>query len=62
MVHLLLRNLLILLKLVRNIIGKLGITRYKNTERNLKSQNNNFLTKPIEENNLKNNKDKNNKL
>lgn len=62
MVHLLLRNLLILLRLVRNIIGKLDTTKYKNTERNLKNQNNNFLTKPIDENNLKNNKDKNNKL
>jgi hypothetical protein len=61
MVHLLLRNLLSLLKPVSNIIGKLDNIKSSNIEKNLKSQNNSFLTKLIEENNWKNNKDKNNK-
>ncbi len=61
MVHLLLRNLLNSLKAVNNIIGKLDSTKSSNIEKNLKNQNNNFLTKLIEENNQKNNKDKNNK-
>jgi len=61
MVYLLLRNLLSLLKPVSNIIGKLDNIKSSNIEKNLKSQNNSFLTKLIEENNWKNNKDKNNK-
>ena len=51
MAHLLSRNLQSLLKLVNNIIGKLDNIKFRNIEKNLKSQNNNFLTKLIEENN-----------